>query len=295
MNHRRGFTLLELLVALVLALSVGAVVQRLLAGGFRLTREQFERGALQDNARTVAAVVAGELGGLANEDVSPEAAAATGLPAGTVSDLLALAPGAVTYRAVRGVGLACAAGLAPAEVRLASSSWRAARAPRPTDSLLVYLEGDPAIAADDVWLHLGVSGVTMGSCPDGSDALLVRVSAAPPVDLAVLLSRLVPGAPARLTEVMEMRYYRSDAASWFGMRSVSTGEAITPVAGPLADSSGTVRGLTLTYRNTAGQVTTDPAAVTEVEVRVVGVTDAPVRVDTFALVGRVALRNAVLR
>ena len=41
-----------------------------------------------------------------------------------------------------------------------------------------------------------------------------------------------------------MRYYQSGGKSWFGMRSVGTGEAITPVAGPLADSSASVRGLT---------------------------------------------------
>ena len=54
MKSGRGFTLLELLVAMLLALVVGAAVHRLLAGGFRLTREQFERAAVQDNAHTVA-------------------------------------------------------------------------------------------------------------------------------------------------------------------------------------------------------------------------------------------------
>ncbi len=291
----RGFTLLELLVALVLSLVVGAAVHRLLAGGLRITREQFERMAVQDNVRTVGLVLAGELGGIAREEITPEAAAATGLPAGISSDLVAIAPGAVTYRAVRGAGLACGASLAPAEIHLAASTWRAARAPRTTDSLLVYLEGDPATAADDVWIHFGVGGVAAGSCPDGSAALIVRVAPPPPLDLAVLLPRLVPGAPVRLAEVMQMRYYGSGGASWFGMRSISTGEAITPVAGPLADSTATVRGLTLTYRDMAGEITADPALVREIEIRVVGVTDAPVRVDTFALASRVALRNTVLR
>ncbi len=159
----------------------------------------------------------------------------------------------------------------------------------------MFLEGDPATAADDVWIHLGVGGVAAGSCPDGSAALVVRVAPPPPLDLAVLLPRLVSSAPARLAEVMQMRYYSSGGASWLGMRSVSTGEAITPVAGPLADSTATVRGLTLAYRDAAGDSTADPVLVREIEIRVVGVTDAPVRADTFALASRIALRNAVLR
>jgi hypothetical protein len=120
------------------------------------------------------------------------------------------------------------------------------------------------------------------------------------LDLAAL-TRITPGSPARLAEVMQMRYYQSGGRSWFGMRSVSTGEAITPVAGPLADSSAGVRGLTLVYRNAPDAPTSDPAAVRAVEIALLGVTDQPVHgrdlrrplVDSFALTTRVALRNAL--
>ncbi len=57
------------------------------------------------------------------------------------------------------------------------------------------------------------------------------------------------------------------------MRSVSTGEAITPVAGPLADSTAGVRGLTLVYRDAADVPTSDPAAVRAVEIALLGVTE----------------------
>jgi hypothetical protein len=100
---------------------------------------------------------------------------------------------------------------------------------------------------------------------------------------------------------MQMRFYQSGGKSWFGMRSVSTGEVIQPVAGPLADSSAAVRGLTLVYRDAADFDTSDPAAVRAVEVALLGVTDQPIHgrdprlaaVDTFALTARVALRNAL--
>jgi hypothetical protein len=164
---------------------------------------------------------------------------------------------------------------------------------------LVFAESDPATGSDDAWIHLGIVSAGAESCPGGQAGIAVRVVAPAPLDPAVL-ARVTPGSPARLAEVMQMRYYRSGGKSWFGMRSVSTGEAITPVAGPLADSTAGARGLTLVYRDAADAPTSDPAAVRAVEIALVGVTEQPVHgrdlrrplVDSFALTTRVALRNA---
>jgi prepilin-type N-terminal cleavage/methylation domain-containing protein len=301
MSGRRGFTLVELAVAMVLGLMVGGLVHRMLLHGQRLARAQAERLALHDNVRVAALVLAGELGGVGYDEITPEASAALGYPAAIRSDLLSIAPGEVTYLAGRGGGRVC--GIAPgppAEIVVLESSWESLRAPRATDSLLVFAESTPATGADDAWIHLGIVSVGVGSCPGGEAGFAVRVAAPPPLDPAAL-DRVTPGSPARLAEVMQMRYYRSGGKSWFGMRSVSTGEAITPVAGPLADSSAGVRGLTLVYRDAADAPTSDPAAVRAVEIALVGVTDQPVHgrdlrsplPDSFALTSRVALRNAL--
>lgn len=301
MSARRGFTLVELAVALVLGLMVGGLVHRMLLNGQRLARAQAERMALHENVRVAALVLAGELGGIGYDEITLEASAALGYPAAIRSDLLSIAPGAVTYLAGRGGGRVC--GVAPgppAEIVIAGSSWESLRAPRATDSLLVFAESDPATGADDAWIHLGIVSAGVGSCPGGEAGIAVRVAAPAPLDPAAL-ARVTPGSPARLVEVMQMRYYQSGGKSWFGMRSVSTGEAITPVAGPLADSSAGVRGLTLIYRNAGDGPTSDPAAVRAVEIALVGVTDQPIHgrdlrrplVDSLALTTRVALRNAV--
>jgi prepilin-type N-terminal cleavage/methylation domain-containing protein len=301
MSARRGFTLVELTVAMVLGLMVGGLVHRMLLHGQRLARAQAERMALQDNVRVAALVLAGELGGVGSDEITPEASAALGYPAAIRSDLLAIEPGAVTYLAGRGEGRVCgvAPGLSPAIV-IAESSWESPRAPRATDSLLVFAESDPATGSDDAWIHLGIVSAGAGSCPGGQAGIAVRVAAPAPLDPAAL-ARVTPGSPARLAEVMQMRYYQSGGKSWFGMRSVSTGEAITPVAGPLADSSAGVRGLTLVYRAAADGLTSDPAAVRAVEIALLGVTEQPIHardlrralVDSFALTTRVALRNAL--
>ncbi len=302
-SGRRGFTLVELTVALVLGLMVGGLVHRQLLHGQRLARAQAERMALHDNVRVAALVLAGELSSIGYDEITAEASAALGYPAALRSDLLVIEPGAVTYLAGRGGGRVCRVAPGPlSEIVVAQSSWESPRAPRATDSLLVFVESDPATAADDAWIHLGIGAAPAGSCPGGGSGIAFRVAAPAALDPAAL-ARITPGSPARLAEVMQMRYYRSGGASWFGMRSVSTGEAITPVAGPLADSSASVRGLTLAYRDAADAPTTDPAAVRAIEIALLGVTDQPIHgrdlsrpvADTFALTTRVALRNAPSR
>jgi prepilin-type N-terminal cleavage/methylation domain-containing protein len=301
MSSRRGFTLVELMVALGLGLLVGGLVHRFLLQGQRLARAQAERLALHENVRVAALVIAGELGGIGYDEITAEAAAALGYPAALRSDLLSIAPGAVSYLAGRGEGRVCAASPGPpAEIVVADASWESLRSPRATDSLLVFVESDPTTGADDAWIHLGIVSAGAGSCPGGQPGMVLGVAAPPSLDLATL-ARVTAGSSARLAEVMQLRYYQSGGKSWFGMRSVSTGEAVTPVAGPLADSSAGVRGLTLTYRGASDAPTTDPAAVRAVEIALLGVTDQPVhgrsvhhaRVDSFALNTRVALRNAL--
>lgn len=298
---RRGFTVVELIVALALGLVVAGLVHRQLLHGRRLARAQLERTAMQDNVRVAALVLAGELGPLGYDEITPEAAAALGSPAELRSDLRAVQPGAVSYLAVRGTGHACGAALvAPAEILLADAAWRSHRAPRPTDSLLVFVESDPATAADDAWIHVGVLSTASSSCPTGEPALAVRVGFPAPLPPEVL-ARMTSGSPVVLVELMQARYYASGGKSWLGLRSVSTGEAVTPVAGPLADSSADVRGLTLRYLDATESPTADPRAVRAVEVALVGVTDQPIHgrdtrralVDSFALTTRVALRNAL--
>jgi hypothetical protein len=280
---------------------VGGLVHRMLLHAQRLARAQAERMALNESVRVAALVLSGELGAIGYDEVTPEVSLAVGSPAGVRSDLLAAEPGAVTYLAPRGAGRVCLAAGGPIpEIVLAASSWESLRAPRATDSLLVFVEGNPATGSDDAWIHLGVVSAGAGSCSGGEAGIAVRVAV--PAGLDPGASALVtPGAPVRLAEVMQMRYYRSGGRSWLGMRSVSTGEAITPVAGPLADSSAGVRGLTLIYRDTADRPTSDLATVRAVEIALVGVTERPIHgrdlrrplPDSLALGTRVAPRNGV--
>ncbi len=293
----QGFTLVELMVALGLGLVVAGLVHRQLLLGRRQARAQLERMAMQDNVRVAALALAGELGPIGYDEIGPGAAAALGIPTELRTDLRSLQPGAVVYLATRGEGCVC--GIAAGPVLLvAEATWSSVRAPRDTDSLLVFVESDSATAADDAWIHLGVVSSYSASCPDGQPALAMRVGPEPLA--SAVLSRVTVGSPVKLTEVMQARYYTSGGKSWLGLRSVSTGEAIQPLAGPLADSTEGVRGLTLRYLNGVDAPTSDPASVRAIEVALVGVTDQPIygrdlrpRVDSFPLTTRVALRNGI--
>jgi prepilin-type N-terminal cleavage/methylation domain-containing protein len=300
MIARRGFTLIELVVALVVALLAAGVTHGLLLSGQRHARAGSERAALYDNVRTAAHVIAGEIGPLGYDELSPEAAAALGYPAGIRGDLLAMDARSVTYLAGRGHGTVCAVGLSPAEIRVEQSGWTSARAPKATDSLLAFAEGDPAASVDNAWLHLGVLASAAGVCPDGGAAIVLRVAVPPPLDPVTALGRVSAGAVVQLAEVMQLRYYESGGEWWLGLRSVASGEAITPVAGPLADSTASVQGLTLSWLDAAGAPTLLPDAVRAVDVALVGISARPIHtrhparaeVDTFALSARIALRNA---
>jgi hypothetical protein len=99
------------------------------------------------------------------------------------------------------------------------------------------------------------------------------------VDLAV-------GTPVRIYEVMELKLYRSEGKSWLGARSVSAGEAIQPVVGPLADENG----FRLEYLDGAG-TTSDVTSVQSIRVTLRGISEGPVQVEE-ALTTQISLRNA---
>lgn len=294
---RQGFTLVELLAALAGAVVLAGLAQRLLLGGQRIARAQAERAALQDNIRVGALVVANELRDLGFDSV-PDAAG-LGASVAASSDVVSAQPGRIRYRATRGVGFTCAAPAADLLV-LEAAGWVGLRPPAAgVDSVAIYLDGDPAVPGDDAWVRAAVSGVSAASCPDGSPALALSLAWAAPALGAAAAARALAGGPVRLFEIMELVYYRSEGAAWLGQRSVSRGEVVQPLVGPLADSTAGSRGLTLAYLDRNGAATTLPADVRSIAVTLRGITAAPVRgartdravPDTFAVASRIALRN----
>ena len=275
-SPRRGFTRVELMLSMIMMLLVSGTLYRLLLSTQRISRAQAERIAVQSSLRGGALVVGNEL---------RELSAALG-GGSTQNDIQSLARDAVFYRAMRGFGYSCQA-LGPGLLRIGRAAFTGFRDPQPgRDSALVYA---PALlgAADSGWTPMAVTSVSnSGTCPGAAGAgITLGVAAAVPV------GALPAGTAVRIYEPMELASYRSDGQSWLGLRSLSTGEAIQPLFGPLE-----LEGFRLEFVDATGSSTALPAAVRNIRVTLRAVGDdgsqapgGPVSEELTTLVG---LRNA---
>ncbi|MGH7509806.1 MAG: PilW family protein [Gemmatimonadales bacterium] len=283
MSNRRGFTLIEIMMALTIMLIVMGAVYKLILSTQRLSRGQAERVSLQSNVRIGSLVVLSDL---------RELNTVTGGSADK-NDILAIAATGITYRGMRGIGFICQAPTAT-EIRVSRSSFSGYRDPEAArDSLYVFLDGDPDTDKDDAWLPVAITAVsTTTACPGtiGAGVTLSTPNTASLVGLAT-------GTPVRFYEVMEIRLHQADGKSWLGARSVSAGESVQPVLGPLADGDGFL----LNYLDAAGGVTADRTAIKSIRVALRGISDGAVHEGIEGtltrvqeeLVSQVTLRNAL--
>ncbi len=198
----RGATLVELTVALSLSAVLALFLLSETGRQQRVVQDLAVRSAAVSTVETAAQVLRSELGG-----AEP-------------GDLLAADPDRVLYRATRATGAIC--GLAPDGLRLSQAAFRGVRVPVPGRDSVMLPVADSLLG----WRtdHRSINGpVRSEPCPDGAPGLVVPSS--PGAGLS--------GVPIRVFEVMELRLYSSAGLWWLGARSVSSGETIQPVAGPL--------------------------------------------------------------
>ena len=322
MTTRRGFTLVELLIGLILMLAVGAVTYQLLVNTQRVSRSQSQHIGMQDNGRSGALIIANELRGQGYDQITAAALASiaanvllpgNALVVGTNSDLRAIGPDSLTYRAVRGLGYACkltpGAGAAgdvvvydPAVALNDPRKWQAYRTLTTTDSVMLFIENDPTTSTDDIWLTAGLTAVPDAQlCADGSSGLRLRIALPGllAINAATAFGQMPIGNPVRAFELMQLRSYSANGKTWLGMRSrpLTLGTTIEPVVGPL---SGAATGLAFTYRDASNAVTTVADNVRSVEISLQPMSDEMARttgryakMDSLTMTTRVALRNAL--
>lgn len=262
-----GFTMVELLLALALFTLIAVAAYGVLRAQLRF----YVRHALVSDIRTAARV--------ASRVLTVELRGAS--PA--VGDLYGIGSDSVALRSTTGVGFVC--DLMGATLGLWSS--HGVFGTLPTDSLMIFIEGDPAVRADDSWIAtriLSVSSASDGACGGRAD-LAVTVEA----DLGAVRT----GVPVRAFRPYVYRLYRaSDGLWWLGQR-LRYG-TLQPVAGPLAPM--VEGGLSLEWLDGTGQPASGPWTTLSARVSVVGV--SPVRYPTdpglerVELSSRVFLRNA---
>lgn len=252
-RNRSGFTLVELTVVVVLgALVLGAVLQVLLTN----QRTYTAQGAAvqgQQTSRMAVEIMFNELRELSPAD----------------GDILSMSSTALTVRLMRKLGIACEVDVGPAasppRIRVLDPGGDHFEI---GDTVLVFAENREATANDDRWLRAEVLDVDSTVTCVGNNALDLEVDTTGGVFSA---DSVRIGAPVRT-----YRTYAYQVANW--TISGTSSNYLTreedpingtnfpwPIAGPLRPGAA---GLQFIYHDALGNVTTTPADVRQIEVRI---------------------------
>ena len=294
---RRGFTLIELVVALVILGIVSGAIYKVLLTNQQTYTAQTQGIDLQQNLRAGAALLPAEF---------RELNAAGELSPGT-GDIGAMTATSLRIRAMRQLGFLCATpALGGGQVKLwvrQAPIFGSRQALADGDSVLVFYEGSVTTRNDDSWLPAKITKIDAGTCPDSTNG----VSTPHPAYVLTLQPRWLPGQfniPGAMTNGSPVRSFSSvvyglylspsDSRYYVG-QSVGQG-AMQPLVGPLSGANG----LQFVYYDESGTATTtDSSKVAMIEIHLYEATAGRVRQATTAgvsykidsLVTRVALRG----
>jgi prepilin-type N-terminal cleavage/methylation domain-containing protein len=288
---RRGFSLVEI----VMALALGGIVAAALAGVLRRQQRFFAAAtslvAQRVSLRDATGILPAELRTLA--------------PAS--GDVLAFSDSSLEIRATIGAAIVCdttadGSGIALAPgTDLGGALSAFATAPQPGDIALVYDAGASDAVTDDRWVALDVSTAAADSdlcatSPFGTAHGPVVASAGTTSSVSLRFSsdaRVPPtvhaGAFVRVLRRVRYRFYRASTGEWFLGYSEWEGSAfgvVQPVSGPFAPySDAATSGLSLRYFDDAGIRITpgmDATRIARVEVVARGTTRSGLSASAMA-------------
>ena len=275
---RRGFTMVEQLVALVLLGIVSAA----------LYQAQTARIDLSQNIRAAGSILPAEFRQL---DASE-------------GDISTMSATSISIRAMRWLGFLCSPPALGGGLNGVAIIIRGGAPGQPlffgarginnnTDSILVYYDGDPTSRADDFWAVAGITAAPNGqNCPDGTNGqrLILNVNL---LGLGVNVAGAVPvGAPVwGFEHVTYSLYQPAGDTSWY-VGFQPAGGSMQPLIGPVLTNG-------LTYYNAAGAVTAVKSQVARIDITVRARTASAIRAGgqaarltaTDSVVTSVALRN----
>jgi prepilin-type N-terminal cleavage/methylation domain-containing protein len=254
--RRRGFTVPELLVAVVIFGIVSTAIYGLLVRTQRLSRTQAERSMMQANIRTGMALVTSEL-----RELNANA---------TQADIYALSATAIEYKGMRGLGFVCDVVTGSITVPR-GDLWNGFRNPQAgRDRVMVFVDNDPDTAADDAWTERASQSINSTTCIlNGVTLPGWRLNLNPNLS-ADTVAMISEGSPVRTFERMEIARMDFTGESWLGARSVSGGEALTQILGPLTAAGVTFSGWT-EAAGTSTETTT-PANIRTIRLTLRGLT-----------------------
>lgn len=265
-DARRGFSLVELVIATALGTLLLLAIYQALLVNQRAFQTQSARISVQQTVRGAVDVLSSLL-----REVSASA-----------GDLVSIGPDSVHVRTPIAFGVSCDVTTAPTVVVEPLGVWL-----NPGDSILVLAENDPADPSDDLWLK-GLAGDvdTMRVCPSGARAAQVDLlGLTPPLGGQVL----GPGAPIRAFVTMSWGLREVQGVPYLAQWRLST--PVVPLVGPLGPTG---LGLEFHFLDGAGSPVADPLQVAQIEFSVRAYSRILDRDGTpiaDSLTTRVSLRN----
>lgn len=269
--NRRGFTMIELLVALVLLGLVSAAIYRVLVNNQRLYMAQTQRIDLSQNIRAAATILPAEFRELDAFD----------------GDIAAMTATSLDIRAMRWLSFVCVPPVLDGNnngrqmiVRGGTPGqpmYFGSRAIRETDSLLIYLDGNQTTRLDDYYVTARLAA-TPGNqqCP-----AVGAVPAQPGTRLLFdgnfvvgtnIAGAITTGAPVRGFERVRYSLYQPPGdTSWY-VGYQPAGQSPQPLIGPVLSN-----GLTFQYFNAAGVATAIRTQVARIDITIRARTSAAVR------------------
>lgn len=259
---RRGFTVVELLVYMVIAVIVVGGVYQVLIGQNRLYSKQRELQDVRGTLRAAGNLLAFEL---------RQAASSEG-------DLYAISDTSFMLRSMIGSGVLCriepvtgfvysfykVTGSVEPRPKLANGT--------PRDSLFLFSAGGTG-TGDDQWLTLGVDTMTTNTgAVDGMEFCVWGDSSTIASDLLVRVDTAgvgVPtgvtiGAPVRFFERVQYGLYQDGGRWWLGRALPQVLDDYERLIGPMMPPNDS--GLALIYYDASGNPTSDPSQVRMVDI-----------------------------
>ena len=269
---RRGFSIIELMIALVLLGLVSAAVYKVLVNNQRLYLAQTQTIDLQQNIRAAAAILPAEFRELDAAD----------------GDIKAMTPTSLRIRAMRELAFVCddpvlGGGLGQIVLSVRQTPIYGTRQTfKQGDSILVYWEGNPTTRTDDKWVPAQLQkDADPGFCNDSlvpnNAAYLLTLQPQwindPTLNRPGAIAR---GAPVRGFDKVAYELYQAPApdTSWYlGQRNPAQGGTIQPMIGPLIGANG----VTFTYLDSIGNQTADSSKVSQIRIVLRARTASPIR------------------
>jgi prepilin-type N-terminal cleavage/methylation domain-containing protein len=287
---RYGFTMIELLVALVLLGLISAALYRVLVNNQRLYMAQTQRIDLSQNIRAAATILPAEFRELSASE----------------GDIAAMTATRLDIRAMRWLGFACTPPVLGGALAGVSVVIRGGAVGQPlffgsrninqnSDSLLIYYDGNQSTRADDFWaLGKPVAAPNGQNCPDGQagQRLILNLNL---LGFPNVLGAIPVGAPVRGFERVTYQLFQpaGDTSWYIGFQPA--GGTMQPLVGPVLSN-----GLAFSYFDSTGAVTAVRTRVARIDITVRARTSAavrqgggggPMRATVDSIVTSVALRN----